>query len=365
MKLLHTSDIQLDAPFAFLGDKGHQYRKQLKETFAEIVDLAQKENYDVLLIAGDLFDSNRPQQTTSDFVVTTLGKLSIPVCILPGNHDCYQSNSIYRKTKFPENVTIFSDKVKQKLFNELDLAVYGNAALRRDSANKPLADIQPTAAAKWHVALAHGNLAIGKIENPERPILPKEIEACGMDYVALGDWHGYYDCSQGDVRAVYCGSPEPTAFDQDQSGFVASVTLEKDSVLVEKVRIGKVQAGKIALDVTGHNQSDILNMLTELKDPNRMIAVDLTGLASIGSVIAPERLESELSECFYAIRIRDRSHPELESISAADYPPENVIGKFIELMRKQIEDAEDEKSCQRAEQALQLGVALLEGKEVI
>ncbi len=108
VKLLHTSDLQLDAPFTFLGVGGQRHRKQLLDTFSSVVELS--EGVDLLVIAGDLFDSNRPLQSTIDLVTRVLGKLSIPVCILPGNHDFYNEKSVYRRVVFPSNVTIFTDE---------------------------------------------------------------------------------------------------------------------------------------------------------------------------------------------------------------------------------------------------------------
>jgi len=81
VKILHTSDVQLDAPFHFLGVKGQQHRQQLRETFRRIVDMVAEAEFDLLLITGDLFNDNRPHQDTIDFVVSQLSRLDTPVCI--------------------------------------------------------------------------------------------------------------------------------------------------------------------------------------------------------------------------------------------------------------------------------------------
>ena len=133
VKMLHTSDVQLDAPFHFLGNKGQRHRQQLRETFRRIVDMAAEAEFDLLLITGDLFNDNRPHQDTVDFVVSQVGRLDIPVCILPGNHDCYDDTSVYRKARFPDNVVIFTEQPTIREFAELDVAVYGNAILSSQS----------------------------------------------------------------------------------------------------------------------------------------------------------------------------------------------------------------------------------------
>jgi DNA repair exonuclease SbcCD nuclease subunit len=75
LRILHTSDVQLDAPFHFLGDKGQRHRQQLRETFRRIVDMAAEAGFDLLLITGDLFNDNRPHQDTIDFVVSQLSRV--------------------------------------------------------------------------------------------------------------------------------------------------------------------------------------------------------------------------------------------------------------------------------------------------
>ncbi|MEA3335483.1 MAG: hypothetical protein U9R25_06195 [Chloroflexota bacterium] len=62
IKLLRTSDVQLDAPFTFLGERGARHRQQLRQTFARIVELAREDGCHMLLIAGDLFNDNHPSQ---------------------------------------------------------------------------------------------------------------------------------------------------------------------------------------------------------------------------------------------------------------------------------------------------------------
>lgn len=365
MKILHTSDLQLDAPFAFLGDGGQRHRVQILETFEAILKLAEGEGYDLLLISGDLFDTNRPQQSTIDRVVNRLGKVSIPVCILPGNHDPYDSKSIYRRTIFPPNVTIFTDQLKVKGFPDLDLAVYGNAIVRKDSTEKPLEGISPSEPVRWHVAMAHGNMVTGLVKNPDRPITDLEIASCGMDYVALGDWHGYGNYSQGKVQAFYSGSPEPMAFDQTEAGYVASVILGNELVEVDRIRVGKIHAVRLELEVSGQSQVEIIDLIGEHASPETMLEVSLKGLNTLGNVLDPLAIEETLAPGTYAIRVRDQTHPELDMISPAEFPEEHVIGKFVEIMMDQIAEAQDEHERIKIEQALQLGIALLQGKGVI
>jgi DNA repair exonuclease SbcCD nuclease subunit len=365
VKILHTSDVQLDAPFRFLGAKGCQHRKQLRDTFKRIVDLAVEAGCDLVLIAGDLFNDNRPQQGTIDFVAHQLDRLDAPICILPGNHDCYDATSVYRKAGFSSNVTVFTQQPTVMEYPRLDLAVYGNPIPSTHSQLRPMKDLTKRGTLQWHVAMAHGNLVRPDISDPPRPIHPDEIKASGMDYVALGDWHSFADYSQNGVKAYYSGAPEPTAFGQADAGYVAWVELDQDGVRVRRERVGSVSTREVSVDVSGKTVPEIADEIRRHADPALMLRVVLSGLSELGIVLDIEKLEQDLVSDFSYLRCSDHSHPQLAGISPDDFPEQLVIGKFARIMQERIQDATDDGERRRAEQALQLGVALLQGKEVL
>jgi DNA repair exonuclease SbcCD nuclease subunit len=364
LRILHTSDIQLDAPFSLLGRQGQKHREQLRETFERIMGLAQREGYDLLLIAGDLFDSNRPHQTTIDFVSMVFNRIDIPICVLPGNHDCYNEDSVYRKVSFPSNVYVFSEQPTVQVFHNLNVAVYGNPIQSAKSERSPMRGLTASADARWHVAMAHGNLVRPDLDVASRPIHPEEIRDSGMDYVALGDWHSFHDYTQGDVVACYAGAPEPTALGQTGAGYIASVELTHKGVRVHRERVGKVAVRTLNLNVIGRTRRDIIQAIREHADPNLMLHVILTGMMEPGTVINIDTLERNLSSHFYHITFTDKSHPEI-GVIYEEYPEELIIGKFARMMQARIDEAADESERRRAERALQLGIALLEGKEVL
>jgi exonuclease SbcD len=365
VRILHTSDVQLDAPFHFLGDKGQQHRRQLRETFRRIVDVAIEKEFDLLLIAGDLFDNNHPHQDTIDFVTSHLGRLDIPVCILPGNHDCYDDRSVYRRARFPSNVTVFTERPTIREFGNLALAVYGNAIQSQQAQVSPLRDLARKGKMRWHVAMAHGNLVRPDIVDPSRPIRPEEISSIGMDYVALGDWHAFADYSQGGVKAFYSGAPEPTAVDQKGTGCVACVEIGESGVSVQRERVGCISTDEMEIDISGKSMARIVEEVDAHADPNLMLKIRLCGLADLGVVLDTEKLEQELANRFYHVECSDQSHPQLTSASPDDFPAELVVGKFVRLMQSRIEDAADDTQRRLAEQALQLGMALLQGRRVL
>ena len=93
--------------------------------------------------------------------------------------------------------------------------------------------------------------------------------------------------------------------------------------------------------------------------------VILKGLHEIGTIIDPIVLEEKLSDRYYALSIQDQSHVQLQDRSLDDFPNDHVIGKFVDIMGQRINAAIDEAEISKLERALQIGVALLQGKDVI
>jgi hypothetical protein len=317
-----------------------------------------------MLITGDLFNDNRPHQSTLDFVAAQLGRLVMPVCILPGNHDCYDDSSAYRKAHLPGNVVLFTEQPTIQEFPELDLAVYANAITSSQSRVSPLRGLERRGEMCWHVAMAHGNLVRPDFFDPPRPIQLEEIRDSGMHYVAMGDWHAFADYSQGGVKAYYAGAPEPTGLDQKGAGYVACIEMDERGVRVRPERVATISTDAMRVDVTGKPVSQVKAQIVACAAKHLMLSVTLHGLMELGTALDTKQLEQELAPSFWHFECSDESHPPIDQISSDDFPEELVVGRFVRLMQARLAAA-PEGERRRLEQALQLGVALLQGRRVL
>jgi DNA repair exonuclease SbcCD nuclease subunit len=212
LRLVHTSDLHLGATYgSWHGRDGDHGLPLLQRVLAA----AQAEDAAVLLLVGDIFDSNR----VGDDLVTAVARLltaqPLPVVFLPGNHDCYTPDSVYRRLEAAcagaSNVHMVRSPEGETLrLPEADLALWGRAHV--DYADcRPLAGLPPRGRERWQVALAHGHYVRGPQDlGRSYLIYPQEIAACGRDYVALGHWDLPADVSVGGVVAAYSGSPART-----------------------------------------------------------------------------------------------------------------------------------------------------------
>ena len=215
-RILHTSDLHL----ALLGDKECH-------SLETVVDIANQTKADLVIIAGDLFDHNRVNDSVVSFAVEQLKRLPMYVAILPGNHDCLTSSSPYERMHLwreCSNVQIFRSPEGETLdLPRLGVSLWGRAFDSYEGDFLPLVGIpQPQMDGQWHIAVAHGYYV-----SDEPPLFPsfhitqEEIVTSGWDYVALGHLVTFKCVSDGPVKAFYCGSPSA-------SGAVAIIDLAEE-----------------------------------------------------------------------------------------------------------------------------------------
>ena len=73
IKILHTADIHLDSPFSLLDVKKAQARKsELRGTFTSMMLYAKTENYDIVLLPGDIFDNEYATKETMELMISLL-----------------------------------------------------------------------------------------------------------------------------------------------------------------------------------------------------------------------------------------------------------------------------------------------------
>ena len=86
MKILHTADWHLGN-----GLQDFQRLQEQRDVLAEIIQIANREDVDLILVAGDLFDTFNPDPKAEDLLYSTLKELTAngrrTVVAIAGNHD--------------------------------------------------------------------------------------------------------------------------------------------------------------------------------------------------------------------------------------------------------------------------------------
>jgi exonuclease SbcD len=225
LTLLHTSDCHLDGDSPWRD--GRHLTSEYFAAFRRVVDAAIDHRVDLVLIAGDFFDSNRASDVSTEFAIEQLSRLGVPTVICPGNHDCYDPGSVYHRVDFRRagpHVRVVSDIAGQAIdLPDLEAVVWGRASTERDPHFRPLEGIPPRDGDRWHIAIAHGHfMEDARWERRWGPISAAELRALDWDYVALGHWDRHADVSQGAAPVVYSGAPVPHPW----AGAALKVTLD-------------------------------------------------------------------------------------------------------------------------------------------
>ncbi len=374
-RLIHTADVHLGAPLAWLAEEAPEQRDQLKRTLSVVVDTAIDEKVDCLVIAGDLFDSQSPPASDVRFAFQEferLGAEGASVVILPGSHDFLGPASVYasyrREFERTGRVAVLGLDGRPSVdIDACGLSVRGAPPRSNRSSAHQLAGLVPDPGHPYNVAVAHGSLTSAPVAPDDHPIRPEEFS--GWSYVALGHWHSWRDVSHGGTKAVYPGAPELVARDQTGAGYVALVDMSAEGTSVRKLRVGKRSISKVEIDMTGlaGTSSVAERVRTQLlPDPDTVLHLVLNGLVSVDSGFDGDALSEMLSPDYFHVVVGSRGyHVRMEDAELAGLPERLVVGRFARLMRDRYAEAASEEERQEIEDALQLGVALLQGKGVL
>jgi DNA repair exonuclease SbcCD nuclease subunit len=365
VRLLHTGDVHLGAAFGFLGRKGREQRRQLQKTFSRVIDLALTSQVDVVLIAGDLFDSAFPAPETVGEVAFQLGRLEkegIWTFIAPGTHDRMQPAGVYesRDLQDLEHLHVFkTTRLEPFDLASLGLSVYGRATA--GGGQDVLKDFRAADDAKWKVGLLHASFLIpGKVERDEMMVSAESIAASNLDYLALGHWHAMADYSQGPVKAFYSGPPEPLETGKGNEGMVLLVELEEGAeARVNPVSTGRRRMLRLQIDAGQlSGPSSLYTYLRQLADPELALEARVIGL--FGDEWADfdwDKMEDEIAALFFSFRL-EALPAGVSSYEVEAYPEKTVVGKFLRLAQKEIA-ARDGEDASIAEEAVRLGMAHL------
>jgi len=389
LRLLHTADVHLGARHADLGEAAVAQRERQFAAFVRTIDLALAEGVDVVLIAGDLFDSNVQPRRSVERVAAELRRLvagRIRTVITPGTHDVYDRASVYRAHDLPAMaaprdegmVTVLTPEQPSAFLATCDVAVVGRPFPTKRAPFGPLREprIAEGLPGRWKVGLFHAALAIpGRTDGDDVVITPAEIAASGLDYVALGHWHAAQSARAGGVTWAYSGAPEPVAVDQDRAGNVLLVTLDEQdgrrTVVVEERRVGRTRFERLDLDAAAiDSQPALIERLLARADTDAVLDVRMIGVRPDELDVHLDEVEAAVRPSFLRVRVRDASRPPLTDGTLPG--PDTIAGAFIRDLEGRIAVLERTgepgggggEAAGELRDALRLGRLLLAGHEV-
>jgi DNA repair exonuclease SbcCD nuclease subunit len=240
LKIIHTADWHLGMSFpSFDPDARLRLTRARLEVVDRILGLAERHAARAVLCAGDLFDDPDPARQWWEGLADKLRARDWsgrPVFLLPGNHDPITQNGVYSKghpfrAAVPSWVHVV-DRDDYEFELEDGAVLYAAPCRSRSESRDLAASLLPARAAgddRIRIGMVHGQTFDLPGCQMNFPIGRGVAEKKGLDYLAIGDTHGFRDVTpEGHAPTVYPGAPEPTHFGEKQPGHAVVVYFPKD-----------------------------------------------------------------------------------------------------------------------------------------
>ena len=355
IRILHAADLHLDSPFAAMRpDQAAVRREEQRQVLRRLVQACSSLNCQILLLAGDLFDSDRVYLQTAELLRRELASCKAPVFIAPGNHDYYGPSSPYAAEDWPDNVHIFrSRKVEAVRPEGLELTVYG-AAFTGPHMPPDLAGFR--AGAGPSVMVVHGEYTDGP--SLYGPVSEAFAAQSALSYLALGHVHGGFVRKAGTVTIGNPGCAMGRGFDETGEKGALCVELSEEGCRVRPVSLGARQYRIYSVDVT--DREPVQAVLAALPEQAKE---EICRLVLTGTCFGVDRtaLRTALEGRVYDLEITDRTLPPLELW--AELGEDSLKGAFLRRLRD-IYDAAEESGKADAALAAKLTLSLMDGREV-
>lgn len=327
MKIIHTSDLHLASPLStrLASSKVSSRKRELMANMLRLTAAATEQSAAAIIIAGDLFDSEKIGKRELDSVISVIkGVPDIAFLYLPGNHE---RDVIERHGDIPENLHIFGKGWGAvKLGN---VTVYG----RSETAAGMFDTIDPDPLSV-NIAVLHGELRDKSAEGGAIGL--GEIGEKKIDYLALGHYHSYSQTEfgrNGRGKAVYCGTLEGRGFDETGDKGFCLINIDEGEVSHRFIPFAKRRLHEIEVDISGATDTHelILRIISAIGDIPKE---DMVRICFIGSRELDLRYDKlficeKFSTGLYYFEIKDKSKL---CTRAEDYRYDKSLrGEFIRL----------------------------------
>ena len=356
MKIIHCADLHLDSRLEsnLPTAKSRERKKEIIMAFIRMVDYAVQNEVTAVIIAGDLFDTDRMLPTTRDIV---LGKIAeckdTEFLYLCGNHDAGKALAEY---DLPENLKLFGDSWTEFRFGNV---VVTGVELNEENCRHIYGGLRLDPE-KFNIVTMHGQIdSSSGVDKVNR----NELADKGIDYLALGHYHTYRMGKLGKNGVwCYCGCLEGRGFDEcGDKGFRVLDIAEDNSYKATFVKNSMRDIVEVECDIS--SISDTAVMLNKIDTSTADVSGDaMLKLVLVGKLSEDARKDLELFKKhldgrFWFAKIKDKTRIELRF---EDYV--NDVSLKGEFIRKALSSdlPDDVKS-----RVIECGLAALSGQEVL
>lgn len=352
MKIIHCADIHLDARMTSNLDtvKAKERRLEILATFLRMIEWAEKEEVEAVMIVGDLFDTSNIYASTKNAIINAVtSHPNIIFYYLNGNHDV--SNFIHTMEVIPDNLRLFSNQWTsyEQIGQDGSRVVFTGVELE-NTQGENIYDALVLNHEAYNIVMLHGQQNKYASKDKAEVIHLEALKNKGIDYLALGHVH---EPSQGrlDNRAKwrYCGCLEGRGFDEcGEHGFVLLECKNANEWEDIFIPFARRRLHTVTIDASGSQTSpEILTKINKgLKEEQipsgDLVKVVLTGTVDVNCEKNIVYLVTQLKEQFYYIKIYDEMKLRVDY---SDYVNDvSLKGEYVRLVMGETSLSEEEKA---------------------
>lgn len=348
IKILHSADWHLDAPL-----RGKEQLKSILSSIpGKIARICKEEGCDLVLLAGDLFDTTYTKQSYQA-LYDALKAMEVPVFITPGNHDPANAQSPWLLEIWPENVHIFTRPVIESVaLPHLNCRIYGAGFTSMDCPGL-LEGFRAQCPESYAIGIFHGDPLL--LSSPCNPITRAQVRESGLDYLALGHTHNSGSFTAGDTLCLWAGCPMGKDYGEPGEKGVYIVTVD-----------GGASASFIPLDTprfydieepVRQSPEHTLESLLPPAGNEDYYRITLTGITEPWDV---GELTGRFSR-FPNLVLRDHTRQPVDVWKALGQ--DNLEGHYFGLLKQALDNA-DAETAETVLLAASLSRQILDGQEV-
>ncbi len=335
MKIIHTADLHLGSRLLthFSRSNAELRKAELLSNVRRLCESARHSGVSAIIIAGDLFDTERVARSTKEAFLSTVEAFSeITFLYLNGNHE---GDALSSMENLPDNLKVFGDEwtrydIEDVTFigrNNLGYGLFNNLPIEKD---------------RYNIAVLHGEIAERSAENT---IGKRDMAGSDLNYIALGHYHGFELCEiDRRVSYAYSGTLEGRGFDEcGEKGYVLIDTMRNTKTFVP---FAKRTVREIEVDLTGKRrqfecESALEDALSIAKERD-IVRVVITGTYSTDFKYNKDALLSAFAYRYFYFEIKDKSRLEI-NMDELRYD-KSLKGELIRTVMARDDIGEEKKS---------------------
>lgn len=331
MKIIHCADLHLDSKMQthFSKEILNERKEECLTTFAKLIEYAKENEVQVVIFAGDVFDSKKVNAKTKLFFLESIANCDIDFIYLCGNHD--EEMFLTEIENLPQNLKIIDKDWNYFKYDNVTIAAINLNNTNFLTAPNTL-DLEQT---KINIVVLHGQIVASKPKNCEEINL-KNYSDKNIDYLALGHLHNFATGELNKLRGVYCysGALVGRGFDElNEKGFVLLET-DKKTINYKFVPFAKRLFREINVDISDLNlYGQIINKIArELVDenPKNLIKINIYGKVDFESEYNKDLILAEFSSRFYFVKVNDRDlRYHIEKVGNDEFGLKNEFAKLV------------------------------------